>query len=76
MNGKYESWPPQNTVSETFYLGAKGKLTKNISESSEEFVQRPNKPVPYMGKLRNRYDERIYGCRPKILLQPDQSIGV
>jgi putative CocE/NonD family hydrolase len=78
---KYESWPPQNTVNETFYLGPKGKLTKSANESAEEFISDPNKPVPYMANcetgMTKEYmvaDQRFASARPDVLIYESESM--
>jgi putative CocE/NonD family hydrolase len=78
---KYETWPPQNTVNETFYLGPKGKLTKSSNESTEEFMSDPNKPVPYMVNcetgMTKEYmvaDQRFASTRPDVLAYESESM--
>jgi hypothetical protein len=78
---KYELWPPLNTVNETFYLGKKGKLTKSVNESTEEFMSDPNKPVPYMANcetgMTKEYmvaDQRFASTRPDVLVYESESM--
>ena len=78
---KYETWPPQNTVNEIFYLGPKGKLTKSSNKSTEEFMSDPNKPVPYMVNcetgMTKEYmvaDQRFASTRPDVLAYESESM--
>lgn len=78
---KYESWPPQNTINETYYLGPKSKLTKSANETAEEFVSDPNKPVPYMVNcetgMTKEYmvaDQRFASTRPDVLVYESESM--
>jgi hypothetical protein len=47
---QFSSWPPKNTEARQLYLQPKGELAfdpPGVSESYDEYVADPNKPVPY-----------------------------
>lgn len=51
---QFEHWPPRETQSVTFHLGAKAKLTTQAPEDKEAFdsyVSDPNKPVPTCDRI-------------------------
>ncbi len=54
---KYDSWPPKDTVAQTLYFQAGGKLDNEPPRESssapafDEYPSDPAKPVPYLDKI-------------------------
>jgi putative CocE/NonD family hydrolase len=74
---KFESWPQHQGPAKTIYLGANGKLSwqSAASQSFDEYLSDPNRPVPYVGTVsmavRNDYmteDQRFAATRPDVLV--------
>lgn len=75
----FDQWPPANTKTATYYLGANNKLslTKNNTPSKKfsEYISDPNKPVPYTNGIysdrNNEYmieDQRFAATRPDVVV--------
>ncbi|GLB49792.1 CocE/NonD family hydrolase [Neptunitalea lumnitzerae] len=75
---KFDSWPPENTIKETYGLGAHQALSKMMTRefSFAEFVSDPKKPVPYSEDIKfvftpRKYmtdDQRFAARRPDVLV--------
>ena len=70
----YNTWPPVNATPEKFYLHADGKISKETSTGSDEYVSDPSNPVPYTNgafeERNNEYvveDQRFVEGRPDVL---------
>jgi len=74
----YEVWPPKEAVEKNLYLLAGGKLSfdgpKTESDSFDEFISDPNKPVPFIDgidlDMKREYmtgDQRFADRRPDVL---------
>lgn len=63
----YETWPPQNTEKQNFYLQV-NQLTRKANKSFvfEEFVSDPKKPVPYSEDIKQQ------GLTPRKYMTDDQ----
>lgn len=72
----YETWPPANAVSKTFYLGDEQKLTAEAGNAEMSFVSDPKKPVPYNDEIKTVFtprkymtgDQRFAARRPDVLV--------
>lgn len=74
---KYSSWPPDESVAQTWYLGASHTLSTDkvmIPTSFDTYVSDPANPVPYVkgvkGNRDNNYmgaDQRFASLRPDVL---------
>jgi uncharacterized protein len=80
---KYDQWPPKNTIQKTLYLNADEKLsitkpTIKVSNSFDEYISDPKRPVPYSAKIHDSRlsyykayvieDQRFASYRPDVLL--------
>jgi len=76
---KEDVWPPQDAAPVTFYLSTDSKLLQeaapNATQSFDEYVSDPNKPVPYLGYIAmgmtSNYmteDQRFAAERPDVLV--------
>ncbi len=75
---QFASWPPKNTETRQLYLQPKGQLsfdTPTATDSFEEYVADPNKPVPYTEDVHlNRTreyltdDQRFASRRPDVVV--------
>jgi len=74
----YKTWPPKEAEDKNLYLLPGGKLSFNApsesSDSYDEFVSDPNKPVPFYGDItlgmQREYmdgDQRFASRRPDVL---------
>ena len=80
-NNKWESfstWPPENSVKESFFLQPYQKLTKQANRmiATSDFVSDPRKPVPYTEDIKVVFtprkfmtdDQRFAARRPDVLV--------
>jgi putative CocE/NonD family hydrolase len=74
---KYDAWPPKNVRSTSLYFQSGGKLsfTAPSSDSFDEYISDPDKPVPYIagqasGMTREHMteDQRFAASRPDVLV--------
>jgi len=76
---RFESWPPTQTVTRTFYLGPGGSLETNApsgtADAFDEYVSDPSKPVPFTLEVTTDYprsypvqDQRFTASRPDVLV--------
>ncbi|HEY1025211.1 MAG TPA: CocE/NonD family hydrolase [Sphingobacteriaceae bacterium] len=75
---RFEAWPPKNAVSKNLYFHADGKLSfqaPKASNSFDEYVSDPNKPVPYEDGIHLRRtreymigDQRFASRRPDVMV--------
>jgi len=75
---RYDSWPPKGTKQNTLYLREKGGLSfekPSMKEGYDEYVNDPDKPVPYTNEIRHWYnaafmleDQRFAARRPDVLV--------
>lgn len=74
----FESWPPENTSKQNFYLHPNESLTQQVQkgiQTSSDFVSDPKKPVPYSEDIKfvftpRKYmtdDQRFASRRPDVL---------
>jgi len=76
----FDQWPPKNTTTKTLYAGAGGELTNELpspqsSDTYDEFVSDPAKPVPYTESITSRMtveymaeDQRFAARRPDVVV--------
>ncbi|MGM0390156.1 MAG: CocE/NonD family hydrolase [Bacteroidota bacterium] len=72
----YDSWPPNNAVNKTFYLGDDQELKDQPSNAEISFISDPKKPVPYSEDIKmvftpRKYmtdDQRFAARRPDVLV--------
>ena len=72
----YTEWPPKNTSSKTWYLGAGQGFTQEPTEHKETFVSDPEKPVSYNNEIKMVFtpreymtgDQRFAARRPDVLV--------
>jgi putative CocE/NonD family hydrolase len=72
----YKAWPPKAVQKKTFYLGESETLTDTPSDSNEEFVSDPKKPVSYNNEIKMVFtpreymtgDQRFAARRPDVLV--------
>ncbi len=73
----FSTWPPENTIAKSFFLGTDGTLRseKEDGDPYREFVSDPSKPVPYtelitigMSPQYMTDDQRFAGRRPDVLV--------
>ncbi|MDT0644895.1 CocE/NonD family hydrolase [Zunongwangia sp. F363] len=72
----YNQWPPENTEEKLFYLGDNQKLTDGPTDTRQEFVSDPNKPVSYNNEIKTVFtpreymtgDQRFAARRPDVLV--------
>lgn len=72
----YEQWPPANLAEKRFYLGDGEALKEEASNTKEEFISDPNKPVPYNDEIKAVFtpreymtgDQRFAARRPDVLV--------
>ena len=68
-----DTWPPENTVDQKFYLAPDGTLTSSIPDSAQQsFIYNPANPVPTLGGNNltipdGPYDQRTINNRNDIL---------
>jgi putative CocE/NonD family hydrolase len=76
---RFASWPPKETVSQSFYLGAHGSLStvpaRQGPDTTDQFVSDPNHPVPFMAVPSTgmdpdymAQDQRFGANRPDVLV--------
>lgn len=75
---RFDTWPPKNTTEKNLYLHAGGKLSFSApteSNSFDEYISDPNKPVPYADRIhlaRTREymidDQRFASRRPDVMV--------
>ena len=74
---RFDAWPPREAKSRELFLAAKGELAwqRTATESFEEYIADPNKPVPYIGHIstgvRSDYmteDQRFAAARTDVLV--------
>ena len=81
----YETWPPQNTEKQDFFLQG-SQLTKMAKRniSFEEFISDPKKPVPYSEDIKQpgltprKYmtdDQRFAARRPDVIVFETEVLG-
>lgn len=73
----FSTWPPTNVINQNLYFQPAGKLTfspPSQSESFDEYVSDPMKPVPYSEKIGTRRtrefmtdDQRFTSRRPDVM---------
>ncbi|WP_373057534.1 CocE/NonD family hydrolase [Zunongwangia sp. H14] len=72
----YTQWPPENTAKRTYYLGENQKLTPSPTDSKQEFVSDPKKPISYNNEIKTVFtpreymtgDQRFAARRPDVLV--------
>jgi uncharacterized protein len=74
----YEQWPPSNARAQSLYLDGNGKLSFTPppdSNSFDEYVSDPSKPVPFINNIANGMtreymvdDQRFAARRPDVLV--------
>jgi putative CocE/NonD family hydrolase len=75
---RFASWPPKETVSKSFYLGAHGSLStvpaRQGPDTTDQYVSDPNHPVPFtpvpstgMDPDYMAQDQRFGANRPDVL---------
>ena len=72
----YEAWPPEAAQQKIFYLGENETLTGAPSDSKEEFISDPKKPVSYNNEIKMVFtpreymtgDQRFAARRPDVLV--------
>ncbi len=74
----FTTWPPANTTDQKLYLQPEGKITFSppvVSESFDEYMSDPMKPVPYAEKVHTdrttEYmtdDQRFASRRPDVMV--------
>jgi len=73
---RFAQWPPKNTSEQSLYLAANGTLsfTDSATQSSDEYVSDPAKPVPVLAGIGAgmpgdymTYDQRFASRRPDVL---------
>ena len=74
----YEQWPPKSVETKTYYLQNQQRLNAKAERSNtfEEFISDPKKPVPYSEDVKmvftpRKYmtdDQRFAGRRPDVLV--------
>jgi len=74
----FSTWPPQETETKTLYLQPNGKLSFDKvqrTDSWDEYVSDPNKPVPYQDGVQARRtreymvdDQRFAARRPDVVV--------
>ena len=73
----FTSWPPENTVKETFYLSGDQKLTAQKSKNEAiSFISDIKRPVPYSEDIKTVFtprkymtdDQRFAARRPDVLI--------
>ncbi|MCM4155636.1 CocE/NonD family hydrolase [Gramella sp. AN32] len=72
----YAQWPPKTTVEKTWYLGDDQKLAETASDTKQEFISDPKKPVPYNDEIKVVFtpreymsgDQRFAARRPDVLV--------
>jgi putative CocE/NonD family hydrolase len=77
---KFDSWPPAEAKTATFYLQENGQLKLEAPPSGagpafDEYVSDPARPVPYVGYITNTMtrehmldDQRFAAARPDVLV--------
>ena len=78
---RYSAWPPRSAKSESWFLGASGQLARKqvagtgTSDSADEFVSDPRRPVPYINEFSTGMaatymiaDQRFASRRPDVLV--------
>ncbi|MDT0676222.1 CocE/NonD family hydrolase [Autumnicola musiva] len=76
MWNNYSEWPPENTEEKMFYLGDDQKLTNLPTDTKQEFVSDPKKPVSYNNEIKTVFtpreymtgDQRFAARRPDVLV--------
>lgn len=73
----FESWPPQNTVKESYFLQPYERLTQRATRNitTSDFISDPKKPVPYTEDIKVGFtprkfmtdDQRFASRRPDVL---------
>lgn len=73
----FESWPPENTAKESYFLQPYERLTKlpNKKFETSDFISDPKKPVPYTEDIKIGFtprkfmtdDQRFASRRPDVL---------
>ncbi|WP_179345226.1 CocE/NonD family hydrolase [Winogradskyella ursingii] len=73
----FDTWPPQNTTAESYYMQPYERLTKrpNRMMATSDFVSDPRKPVPYTEDIKVVFtprkfmtdDQRFASRRPDVL---------
>lgn len=73
----FESWPPENTTKESYFMQPNERLTRqpNKMYASSDFVSDPKKPVPYSENIKVVFtprkfmtdDQRFASRRPDVL---------
>ncbi|MCI0487243.1 MAG: CocE/NonD family hydrolase [Blastocatellia bacterium] len=76
----YDQWPPKGARQESIYLQAGGRLSfeaprETSTDSYDEYISDPNKPVPYIGWISYRMpreymvaDQRFASTRPDVVV--------
>jgi uncharacterized protein len=75
----YDTWPPRNATTKTYYLEGSGRLSSSApsaaGEEYDEYVSDPAKPVPYVELISTSMfapymnsDQRFAGQRPDVLV--------
>jgi uncharacterized protein len=75
---KHDAWPPREARPKTLFFAAGGRLAKappTESESFDEYLSDPDKPVPYIGEIAQNMtttymvaDQRFASSRPDVLV--------
>ncbi|MBT6880967.1 MAG: CocE/NonD family hydrolase, partial [Flavobacterium sp.] len=73
----YESWPPKNTLTKSFYLNENNKLSNKVTKITPvNFISDIKKPVPYSEDIKTVFtprkymtdDQRFAARRPDVLV--------
>ena len=77
---RYDSWPPKNVQTQSFFMRADGALATERPEddgdaSFDEYISDPSKPVPYIANISTRMtrehmldDQRFSSSRPDVMV--------
>jgi putative CocE/NonD family hydrolase len=72
---KFSAWPPDESVAQTWYLGAAHTLSTDkvmIPSSSDTYVSDPAHPVPYIKGIKSSRDNNYMGADQRFAaLRPD-----
>ena len=78
----FETWPPSNVTSATYFLSSSNKLSVTAGSGSDEYTSDPSKPVPYTGGIyarrNNDYmaeDQRFAATRPDVLVYESEVLN-
>ncbi|WP_417886118.1 CocE/NonD family hydrolase [Zunongwangia sp.] len=78
----YTEWPPKNSSSKTLYLGDNQELTNKATDTKQEFISDPKKPVSYNDEIKTVFtpreymsgDQRFAARRPDVLVYETEAL--